>query len=131
MDLMHVDPVITGSAWAISVLSGVLVLAGLPLASIGLTLSALTKRLRIRWSSWCFWVFQSGFVIQICSVVVTVLLSLILRPFSAPRLPNGTAWEPLVPLIFLGNAVGGVLALAAWRRLMAAVRLEAPPSLVR
>ena len=131
MDLMHVEPVFTGSPWAISVLSGVLVFAGLPLASIGLTLSVLTKRRGIRWPSWCFWVFQSGFVIQICSVVVTILLLLILRPFSPPPLPSGTAWEALVPLIFLANAVGGGFALTAWRRLMAAVRLEAPPSLVR
>ena len=128
---MHVEPVFTGSAWAISVLSGVLVLAGLPLALIGLTLSALTKRGGIRWSSWWFRVFQIGFVIQTCSVVVTIGLSLILRPFSPPRLPSGTGWESLLPLIFVGSAVGGSFALAAWRGLMAAVHLEAPPSLVR
>ena len=131
MDLMHVEPVFTGSAWAFSVLSGVLVFAGLPLASIGLTLSALTNRRGIRWPTCCLLVFQSGFVIQICSVVVTILLLFILRPFSPPRLPSGTAWEALLPLIFLGNAVVGGFALTAWRRLMAAVRLEGPPSLVR
>ena len=128
---MHVEPVFTGSAWAVIVIGGVLVFAGLPLASIGLTLSVLTKRRGIRWPSWCFRVFQSGFVIQICSVVVTILLAFILRPFSPPRLPSGTAWEALLPLILLGNAVGGGFALNTWRRLMAAVRLEAPPSLVR
>ncbi len=131
MDLMHVEPVITGSAWAISVLSGVLVFAGLPLASIAVTLSVLTKRRGMTWPSGCFWAFQSGFVIQICSVVVTILLAFILRPFSPPRLPSGTVWEALLPLILLGNAVGGGFALTAWRRLMAAVRLEAPPSLIR
>ena len=131
MDLMHVEPVITGSAWAISVLGGVLVFAGLPLASISLTLSALTKRSGIKWPSWCFWVFQSGFVLQICSVVVAILLAFILRPFSPRWLPSGTAWEALLPLILLGNAFGGGFALTTWRRLMASVRLEAPPSLVR
>ncbi len=126
MDLVHVEPV--GSAWAISVLSGVLVLAGLPLASIGLTLSTLTRRREIRWASRWFRVFQIGFVIQICSVVVSITLSLILLPL----LPSGTVWESLLPpLIFLASAVGGGFALTAWLGLMAAVRLEAPPSFLR
>jgi hypothetical protein len=128
MDLMHVEPAFTGSVWAISVLSGVLVLAGLPLASIGLTLSTLTRRRAIRWPSRWFRVFQIGFVIQICSVVVSSALSVILLPL----LPSGTVWESLLPpVIFVVSAVGGGFTLTAWLGLMAAIRLEAPPSLLR
>ena len=73
MDLMHAEPVITRSVWAIGFLGYVLVLGGLPLASIGLAL----------------------------------------------------------PLVFVGTAVGGGFALRAWRELMATVRVEASPSIVR
>jgi hypothetical protein len=94
-------------------------------------LSALTTRRGIKWPSWCFSIFQIGFVIQVCSVAVTIMLWFVLRACAPPRLPSGTAWESLLTLIFVGNAVGGVFALAAWRRLMSAVCLEAPPSILR
>jgi hypothetical protein len=104
MDLMHdLYPQIAGSAWAIRVLGGGLVLAGLPLASIGVMLSALTTRRGIKWPSWCFSIFQIGFVIQVCSVAVTIMLWFVLRPFAPPRLPSGTAWESLLPLIGAGD----------------------------
>jgi hypothetical protein len=132
MDLMHdVWPQIAGSAWAIRVLGRWLVLTCLPLASVGVMLSAVTRRRGIRWPSWCFSIFQIGFVVQVSSVAVTVMLWFILRPFAPPRLPSGTAWESLLPLIFVGSAVGGVFGVVAWRRLMAAVCPEAPPSILR
>jgi hypothetical protein len=125
MDFMHVEPVLAGSLWAIPVLSGVLVLAGLPLAAMGLTLSALTKQRGIRWSVWWFRVFQIGFVIQICSVVMVIVLTVLL-------LLRGNVWELLLLLaIFVVTAVGGGFALVAWLGLMTAVRPEAPPSLIR
>ena len=49
----------------------------------------------------------------------------------AAQAAEGTGWESLLPLIFVGSAVGGSFALAGWRGLMAAVPLEAPQSLVR
>ena len=132
MDLMHdVWPQIAGSAWAIPVLGRWLVLTGLPLASVSVMVSAVTRRRGIKWPSWCFWIFQIGFGVQVCSVAVTLMLWFILRPFAPPRLPSGTVWESLLPLIFVGNVVGGAFALAAWRRLMSAVCLEAPPSIFR
>jgi hypothetical protein len=131
MDLMHAEPVTKGSVWAVGFLSLVLVLGGLPLASVGLTLSALTSRRGITWPSWWFRVFQLGFAIQTCSVVVTILLSFVVRPFSPPPLPRGTVWESMLPAIFVGTAVGGGFALRAWRELIASVRVEAPPSIVR
>ena len=112
---MHdVEPVFTGSAWAVGALSVVLTLAGLPLALTGIALSRLTKRRGIMWTSRWFRVFQVGFVIQVCSAVVTTVLSL-----------------TLVSLIFVVVAVGGGFALPAWLGLMAAVRPEGPPSLAR
>jgi hypothetical protein len=126
VDLLHTHPV--GTEWAIGALSVLLVLAGLPLASIGLALSALTKRRGIMWASRWFRVFQIGFVIQICSVVATIMLATTVHLFP---LRAESAWESRLPLIFVGSAVVGGFALAAWRELMAAVRPEAPPSLVR
>jgi hypothetical protein len=132
MDLMHdVWPQIAGSVWAIRVLGRGLVLIGLPLALAGLMLFTVTKRRGINWPSWCFWIFQIGFVVQVSSVAMTLMLSFILRPLAPPPLPSGTAWESLLPLIFVGSAVGGVFGVIAWRRLMAAVCPEAPPSILR
>lgn len=122
---MHVEPVLAGSLWAIPVLSGMLVLAGLPLAAIGLTLSAVTKRRGIRWSVWWFRVFQTGFVIQICSVVTVIVLIMRL-------LLSATVWELVLLLAsFVVIAVGGGFGLIAWLGLMTAVRPEPPPSLMR
>ena len=128
VDLMHVhtDPV--GTAWAIGASIVLLVLANLPLASIGFALAALTKRRGVEWAAQWFRVFQIGFVIQISSVIATSMVALTLEPFS---LPPETAWESSLSPIFVGSAIVGGFALAAWRGLMAAVCSEAPPSLVR
>ena len=123
---MHTDPV--GTAWAIGAVSLLLVLANLPLASIGFALSALTKRRGIEWAARWFRVFQIGFVIQIGSVAATIMVTLMLEPFY---LPHETAWEASWPPIYVGSAIVGGFALAAWRGLMAGVVSEAPPSLVR
>lgn len=128
MDLVHVDQPLTGSAWAIGVLGYGLVVGGLPIASIGLILSALTKRHGYRWRAAWHAAFQAGFVAQICSLVPTVPVWLMLLLSSG--LPGRTAWETVATLILSASVVGGCIALRAWRELMAAVVPESPSSIV-
>jgi hypothetical protein len=126
MDLMHVEQPLTGSAWAIGVLAFGLIIAAIPVASVGLVLSALTRRYGYQWPSASRLVFQAGFVVQTCGLVPTVALlvmSLVLAPL-------GWNWDSLVTLILFGDVVAGCFALGAWRGLMAAAVPVSPPSIL-
>lgn len=127
MDLMHVEQPLTGSAWAIGMLGFGLLVGGLPIASIGLILNALTRRHGYRWQPPWRMTFQTGFVVQICSLVPTVPVWLMLLLSSG--LAGRTAWETVATLILSASVVSGCIALGAWRELMAAVIPESPPSI--
>lgn len=71
---MHVEQPLTGSAWAIGVLAFGLIIGAIPVASVGLVLSALTRRDGYQWPSAWRLVFQAGFVVQISGLVPTVPL---------------------------------------------------------
>ena len=128
MDLMHVEQPLTGSAWAIGVFAFWLIVGALPVALVGLVLSALTRRNGYQWQPAWRLVFQAGFVVQICSLVATVpmwLMSLL-----SSGLPGGTGWELAATVILSVSVVSGCFALGAWRELMAATFAELPPSIL-
>ena len=127
MDLMHVHQPLTGSAWAVGVLGFGLVVGGLPAALIGLILSVLTRHHGYQWQPAWRAVFRAGFVVQICSLVPTVLVWLMLLLSS--DLPGRAAWETIATLILSASVVGGCVALGAWRDLMFAAVPEPPPSI--
>jgi peptidoglycan biosynthesis protein MviN/MurJ (putative lipid II flippase) len=125
MDLMHVEQPLTGSVWAISVLAFWLIVAAIPLASVGLVLSALTRRYGYEWQSGWGLMFQAGFVVQLCSLVTTVTMWLML--LDLPWLLEGTRWSAAaVTLVLSVSIVGGCFALGAWRGLMAAALPSRP-----
>jgi Na+/H+ antiporter NhaD/arsenite permease-like protein len=128
MDLMHVEQPLTGSAWAIGVLAIGLIVGGLPVASIGVALSVLTRRNGYQWQPVWRLVFLAGFVVQVCSLVPTVPIWLM--ALASSGLPGGTDREWAVTLILSGSVVGSSFALGAWRGLMAAALPESPPSIL-
>ena len=69
--------------------------------------------------------FQAGFVVQLCSLVTTVAMSLML--FDRPWLLEGTRWSATGTTRVLSvSIVGGCFALRAWRELMAFAVPESP-----
>ena len=130
MDLMHVEQPLTGSAWAIGVFAFWLIVGAIPVASVGLVLSALTRRDGHQWQPAWRPVFLAGFVVQICSLVATVPMWLMLLISSGLAVPGGTGWESAATLILSASVVGGCFALGAWRGLMAAAFPASPPSIL-
>ena len=129
MDLMHVEQPLTGSAWAIGVFAFCLIVGAIPVASVGLVLSALTRRDGHRWIQLSTSVYTVA-VGQICSLVATVPMWLMLLVSSWLAVPGGTGWESAATLILSASVVGGCFALGAWRGLMAAALPESPPSIL-
>ena len=129
MDLMHVEP-LTGSAWAFGVLVFLLIVGAIPVASVSFVLSTLTTRYGYQWPSACRLMFQAGFVVQLCSLVTTVAMSLML--FDRPWLLEGTRWSATgATLVLSVSIVGGCFAVRAWRELIAVAVPESPPSILR
>ena len=129
MDLMHVDQPLTGSAWAFGVLAVWLTVCAIPVASVSLLLSIVTRRYGYQWPSAWRAVFQAAFVVQLCSLVTTVAMSLML--FDRPWLLEGTRWSAAAALEVLSlSIVGGCFAVRAWRELMAAAVPQRPPSIL-
>jgi hypothetical protein len=127
---MHVDQPLTGSAWAFGVLVFGLIACAIPVASVSVVLSTLTTRSRYQWPSALRQTFQAGFVVQLCSLVTTVAMSLIL--FDRPWLLEGTRWSATGAALFLSvSIVSGCFALRAWRELIAVTVPESPLSLLR
>ena len=130
MDLMHVAQPLTGSAWAFGVLVFGLIVCAIPVASVSFVLSTLTTRFGYQWPSAWRLMFQAGFVIQLCSLVTTVAMSLML--FDRPWLLEGTRWSATgATLVLSVSIVGGCFALRAWRELIAVAVPESPPSILR
>jgi hypothetical protein len=130
MDLMHVEQPLTGSAWAFGVLVFLLIVGAIPVASVSVVLSRLTTRFGYQWPSAWRLMFQAGFVIQLCSLVTTVAMSLVL--FDRPWLLEGTRWSATgTALVLSVSLVGGCFALRAWRELIAVAVPESPPSILR
>ena len=127
---MHVEQPLTGSAWAFGVLAFGLIVGAIPVASVGVVLSALTRRGGYQWQPAWRLIFQAGFVVQICSLVTTVAMSLML--WDLPWLLQGTRWSATGVTVALSVSIaGGCFALRAWRELMAAAVPESPPSILR
>jgi hypothetical protein len=127
MDLMHVEQPLTGSVWAIGVVAFWLIVCATPVASVSLVLSELTRRYGYQWQPAWRLMFQAGFVVQLCSLLATVAMWLML--LVLPGRLEGTGWWAAI-LIISVSIVGGCFGLGAWRGLMAAAVPESPPSIL-
>jgi hypothetical protein len=126
MDLMHVCPGPDGTAWAIGLAVVALVVVGLPMAALGLLLSAITSRQEYGWPADWGYVFRAAFVVQVSSVVVIAPVCLAVA-LSATL--GGDAWETMVAMVLAGGLVAGVFAVRSWHRLMNSVVPDAPLSI--
>jgi hypothetical protein len=127
VDIIHVHPPLTGSPWAFQVALFALVSLALPLSALALLLRFLTRRDGCGWSSRWRVPFQAGFVIQICSLVVTVPCAA--DALLSVSLTAATMMEAFAAAVLAASVMGGGLAIPAWRTLMTATAPALPPSI--
>jgi len=123
---MHVHPGPDGAVWAIGLAIVALVVGGIPLAPLGLLLSAITARRQYHWPREWGRVFHAAFIVQVSSVVATAPICL---AFVLSALSGGDAWDKTVAIVLSGGLVAGCFAVRSWHQLTHSVMPDVPLSI--
>ena len=125
MDIIHVCGPPDGAARGMQLAVMALVLAGAPLAVLGIVLAAVSTREALQWTSAWKPVFRAAFVVQVSSVGVTAPIAVLV--VTTVLLDN--AWDLLPGVVAFVSAAASSVALPAWRRLIGASAPETPISI--
>ena len=123
---MHVCSGPDGAAWAIGLAVFALVAVGIPMAPLGLLLSAVTSRQEYRWPADWEYVFRAAFIVQMASVAIIAPRCL---AFALSATLGGDAWGTMAAMVLSGGLVIGVFAVRSWYRLTNSVTPDAPLSI--
>ncbi len=123
---MHVCPGPDGAVWAIGLAIVALVVGGIPLAPLGLLLSAITARQDYRWPTAWGHVFHAAFIVQLSSVVASAPVCL---AFALSAMSGGDTWDRTAAMVLSAGLVAGCFAVRSWHRLTHSVMPDGPLSI--
>ena len=123
---MHVHPGPDGAVWAIGLAIVALVVGGIPLAPLGLLLSAISARQQYQWPREWGPVFHAAFIVQVSSVVATSPMCL---AFVFSAVSGGDAWDRIAAIALSGGLVAACFAVRSWHRLTHSVMPNVPLSI--